>query len=118
MANLEVFENERVLEKLQTKIERLAWRLCTLEDLPNVREIRRAGFIAGIEISRRDGVSYEFRDQVGAQICLAARHYHLLTRPIRDVIVLMLPLCATIEEIDLAVDALEKAITEVCAKVV
>ena len=26
----------------------------------------------------------------------------------------MLPLCATFEEIDLAVDALEKAITQVC----
>ena len=33
---------------------------------------------------------------------------HLLTRPIRDVIVLMLPLCVTLEEIDLAVDAIEK----------
>jgi adenosylmethionine-8-amino-7-oxononanoate aminotransferase len=116
LANLAVFDGERVLEKLPTKIEHLARRLRRLEDLPNVREIRRAGFIAGIEVSRGDGVSYELRDEVGAQICLAARRFHLLTRPIGDVIVLMLPLCATIEEIDFAVDALEKAITEVCAQ--
>jgi adenosylmethionine-8-amino-7-oxononanoate aminotransferase len=117
LANLAVFENERVLEKLQIKIEHLARRLRTLEDLPNVREVRRAGFIAGVEVSRRDGISYDWGHQVGAQICLAARRYNLLARPIRDVIVLMLPLCVTFEEIDLAVDALEKAITEVCARI-
>ena len=85
-----------------------------LEDLPNVREIRRAGFIAGIEVAQRNGGSFDGRDQVGAQVCLAARRYGLLTRPIRDVIVLMLPLCVTCEEIDLAIDAIEKAVTEVC----
>ena len=55
LANLAVFEEERVLEKLQPKIEHLARRLHGLEDLPNVREIRRAGFIAGIEVARRNG---------------------------------------------------------------
>jgi adenosylmethionine-8-amino-7-oxononanoate aminotransferase len=114
LANLAVFEGERVLEKLQPKIEHLARRLQGLEDLPNVREIRRAGFIAGIEVARRNGDSFDGRDQIGAQICLAARRYGLLTRPIRDVIVLMLPLCVTPEEIDLAIQAIEKAVTEVC----
>ena len=115
LANLAVFEGERVLEKLQPKIEHLAWRLKQgLEDLPNVREIRRAGFVAGIEVAQRNGRSFDGRDQVGAQVCLAARRYGLLTRPIRDVIVLMLPLCVTCEEIDLAIDAIEKAVTEVC----
>jgi adenosylmethionine---8-amino-7-oxononanoate aminotransferase len=114
LANLAVFEEGRVLEKLQPKIGHLARRLQGLEDLPNVRETRRAGFIAGIEVARRDGGSFDVRDQVGAQVCLAARPYGLLTRPIRDVIVLMLPLCATCEEVDLAIDAIEKAITEIC----
>jgi adenosylmethionine---8-amino-7-oxononanoate aminotransferase len=114
LANLAIFEEEQVLEKLQPKIEHLARRLRALENLPNVREIRRAGFIAGIEVARRSGQPFEWRDLVGAQICLAARGYNLLTRPIRDVIVLMLPLCVTVGEIDLAVDAIEKAITEVC----
>jgi adenosylmethionine-8-amino-7-oxononanoate aminotransferase len=114
LANLAVFEEGRVLEKLQPKIGHLARRLQGLEDLPNVRETRRAGFIAGIEVARRVGGSFDVRDQVGAQVCLAARPYGLLTRPIRDVIVLMLPLCATCEEVDLAIDAIEKAITEIC----
>ena len=75
LANLAVFEEERVLEKLQPKIEHLARRLRELQELPNVREIRRAGFIAGIEVARRNGDPFDSRDQVGAQICLAARRY-------------------------------------------
>jgi adenosylmethionine---8-amino-7-oxononanoate aminotransferase len=114
IANLTIFEEDRVLENLQPKIEHLALRLSELKNLPNVREIRRAGFIAGIEVARPNGDSFESRDQIGAQICLAARPYGLLTRPIRDVVVLMLPLCAALEEIDLAVLILEKAITEAC----
>jgi adenosylmethionine-8-amino-7-oxononanoate aminotransferase len=114
LANLEVFEQEHVLEKLGPKIEHLHHRLRGLQPLANVREIRRAGFVAGIEVARRNGDSFDPREQVGAQICLAARRHGLLTRPIRDVIVLMLPLCATFEEIDLAVDAITRAITEVC----
>jgi adenosylmethionine-8-amino-7-oxononanoate aminotransferase len=117
VANLAVFVGERVLEKLQSKIEHLARRLQGLEDLPNVREIRRAGFIAGIQVARRNGDSFDWRDQVGAQICLVARGHNLLTRPIRDVIVLMLPLSATCAEIDMAIDAIEKAIIEVCHRI-
>jgi adenosylmethionine---8-amino-7-oxononanoate aminotransferase len=115
LANLAVFEEEQVLENLQPKIEHLALRLRRLQGQPNVREIRRAGFIAGIEVVRQDGAAFDPRDRRGAQICLAARRYGLLTRPIGDVIVLMLPLCVTLEEIDLAVDAIERAINEVCA---
>ena len=116
LANLAVFEDERVLENLQPKIVHLARRLHELQELPNVREIRRAGFIAGIEVARQNGVPFDFRAQVGAQICLAARRHGLLTRPISDVIILMLPLCATFEEINLAVDALERSIKEVCPR--
>jgi adenosylmethionine-8-amino-7-oxononanoate aminotransferase len=117
LANLAVFETERVLEKLQPKIEHLAHRLHVLEELPNVCQIRRAGFIAGIEVARRNGDSFDWRAEVGAQICVAARRHRLLTRPIRDVIILMLPLCVTCEEIDLAIEAIEKAIIEVCHRV-
>jgi adenosylmethionine-8-amino-7-oxononanoate aminotransferase len=115
LANLAVFEEEQVLEKLQLKIEHLARRLRGLQAVPNVREIRSAGFIAGIEIAAQNRVAFDPRDRIGAQICLAARRFGLLTRPIGDVIVLMLPLCVTLEEIDLAVDAVGRAINEVCA---
>ena len=114
LANLEIFEKEAVLEKLQPKIEHLAERLRGMEVLPNVREIRRCGFIAGIEVAQKNGEQFDGRDQVGSRICLAARRHGLLTRPIHDVIVLMLPLCVSRGEIDLAVDAIGKGIAEVC----
>ena len=114
LANLEIFESEAVLEKLQPKIEHLAHRLQGLGKLSNVREIRRAGFIAGIDVGRSDGTPFDPGEQTGARICLAARRCKLLTRPIGDVIVLMLPLCATLEEIDQAVDAVGNAIEVVC----
>ncbi|HYY29466.1 MAG TPA: adenosylmethionine--8-amino-7-oxononanoate transaminase [Chthoniobacterales bacterium] len=114
LANLDIFESERVLEKLQPKIAHLATRLHGLEQLPNVREVRRAGFIAGIEVGHSDGTPFVATDQIGARICLAARCYQLLTRPIRDVIVLMLPLCVNLEEIDQAVKAIEQATKTVC----
>ena len=50
-ASLEVFENERVLEALQPKIRYLSPALAGLKELPGVSEVRRCGFIAGIEIA-------------------------------------------------------------------
>jgi len=110
LANLRIFETEQTLELLQPKIEYLGRRLELARQLPNVREIRRCGFIAGIEIRRRDGSRFKWQDQTGAKICLLARTHGLLTRPIGDVVVLMLPLCVTLEEIDLAIGAIERAI--------
>jgi len=112
LANLLIFEKERTLESLQPKIEYLGRRLERISQAPNIREIRRCGFIAGIEIQRKDGSRFPWQDQTGAKICLRARSRGLLTRPIGDVVVLMLPLCVTLEEIDLAVAAIEWAILD------
>jgi len=110
LANSRIFETEQTLALLQPKIEYFGRRLEPIRRLPNVREIRRCGFIAGIEIQRRDGKRFSWQDQTGAKICLLARNHGLLTRPIGDVVVIMLPLCVTLEEIDLAMSAIERAI--------
>ena len=47
---------------------------------------------------------------MGAKVCLAARQYGLLTRPILDTIVLMPPLSVTTAEIDHMLRALRLAI--------
>jgi len=112
LANLRIFEEEQTLVSLRPKIEHLSRRLEKTRQVPNIREIRRCGFIAGIEIQRRDGLRFPWEDQTGAKVCLRARRYGLLTRPIGDVIVLMLPLCVSLAEIDLAITAIEQAIAE------
>src|SRR5205823_11242440 len=103
-ASLEIFEKERVLEALQPKIEHLASALAGFADLPGVVEVRQCGFIAGIEL-RQSG------DAVN--VCLEARGRGLLTRPIREVIVLMPPLCITIHQLTQAVEAIRASIIEV-----
>jgi adenosylmethionine-8-amino-7-oxononanoate aminotransferase len=112
LGNLRVFEEERTLELLQPKIEYLCRRLQQTRQLPGVREIRRCGFIAGIELQRRDGNLFQWQDQAGVKVCLLARRHGLLTRPIGNVVILMLPLCVSLEEIDMAVEAIERAMAD------
>ena len=103
-ASLEVFENEGVLEALQSKIRYLSSALASLKGLPGVKEVRQCGFIAGIET---------VRTEMAAAVCIEARRHGLLTRPIRNVVVLMPPLCITMAQLSKAVEALRASITEV-----
>ncbi|WP_341403037.1 adenosylmethionine--8-amino-7-oxononanoate transaminase [Luteolibacter soli] len=99
LASLDVFEDEKTLERLQPKIALVVELLEELKATSSkVRAVRQCGFVAGIEV-----------DDGGAQVCLAAREHGLLTRPIRDTIVLMPPLCITEDELRLAVRAIALA---------
>jgi adenosylmethionine-8-amino-7-oxononanoate aminotransferase len=114
LANLEVFEEERTLERLQPKIALMKALLQDLAEEPAVRAVRQCGFMAGIDVARSDGTPYPWQEQTGARICVAARRHGLLTRPIRDTLVLMPPLCFTEPELERAVGALRHAIRELC----
>jgi adenosylmethionine-8-amino-7-oxononanoate aminotransferase len=109
-ASLEIFDRDHVLDDLAAKIETLRTELASLRDLPSVAEVRQCGFIAGVEV--RAGP--ETAGKLGAAICLAARQRGLLTRPIRNVIVLMPPYCITHSQLGQAVRAIGAAIAEVC----
>ncbi|MFI0348544.1 MAG: adenosylmethionine--8-amino-7-oxononanoate transaminase [Chthoniobacterales bacterium] len=112
LASLEIFEQESVLEKLQKKIAHFTTCLHQLTSLPHVAEIRQCGFIAGIEVmlDPTKRIPFPWQEQTGAKICFTARKYGLLTRPVRDTLVLMPPLCISEEQISQAVEALGKAI--------
>lgn len=114
LASLEVFAEERTLEHLAPKIRRMGELLCDLASDPHVGAVRQCGFMAGIDVVRKDGSPYPWQDQTGARICLAARAHGLLTRPVRDTLVLMPPLCFTEEELERSVSALRAGIREVC----
>ena len=111
LASLDLFEQERTLDQLPAKIAHLARTLAALKSRhPLVHEIRQCGFIAGIELRRPDGEKFPPSERFGEAICLAARDHGLLTRPILDTIVLMPPLCTSIEQIDHAIAALDCAL--------
>jgi len=108
LGSLQVFREERVMERLPAKIQFFTSLLDSLRDLPAVMDIRQCGMIAGIEIG-----PYAPEQLMGVKTCLAARQQGLLTRPVVDTIVLMPPLAASEEELTHMVSALRLAIIEI-----
>jgi adenosylmethionine---8-amino-7-oxononanoate aminotransferase len=107
LANLDLFTQEKTLERLPEKIAHLAAGLARLQDnCPLVHEIRQCGLIAGIELRRPDGEKFPAHERLGEAICQLLKPHGLLTRPILDTLVLMPPLSSTLGEIDHALDAL------------
>lgn len=114
LANLAIFDEENVLERLQPRIVKMQELLDELRATRHVAEIRQCGFMAGIEVRESSYTPYPWQAQVGAHVCLAARAHGLLTRSIRDTLILIPPLCITEGQLFIAIDALRKAINEVC----
>jgi adenosylmethionine---8-amino-7-oxononanoate aminotransferase len=113
LASLDLFETENTLTHLPEKIARLASGLATLKSHHSmVHEVRQCGFIAGIELRRPDGEKFPPGERFGEAVCIAARDQGLLTRAILDTVVLMLPLCASLEEIDHAIHALDLTLSQ------
>jgi adenosylmethionine---8-amino-7-oxononanoate aminotransferase len=88
LATLRIFDQERTLERLQPKIELLGELLDEhVALLPAVREVRRRGFMVGIEL---EGFPVEAR--IGHRVTLEARARGAIIRPLGDTVVLMPPL--------------------------
>lgn len=112
LESLRVFHDERVLERLTPKIERLSQHLARLADHPHVGAVRQLGLIAGIELVRDKSRSepYPWEEQRGARVCRRAREQGVLLRPLGNVIVIMPPLAIKLEELDQIVTAVERGI--------
>jgi adenosylmethionine-8-amino-7-oxononanoate aminotransferase len=113
LASLDIFEQDRVLEKLPPKIELLGRLLDEkVGPLPHVGEIRQRGLMIGIELVRDRATAepYPYQAAIGAKVCRAARAHGVLLRPLGSVIVLMPPLSIAPDEIHLLVDAVAECI--------
>ncbi len=116
VANLQVFRDERVLERIQPLINRLGAGLAErFKAHPHVADIRQWGLMAGVELvdDRSRGLPYPYERLIGAHVARAARKAGVLMRPLGDVIVFMPPLSITEAEIDLLLDAALLGINEV-----
>jgi adenosylmethionine---8-amino-7-oxononanoate aminotransferase len=117
LANLEIFAEERVVERLQKRIRHLAERLDAFRSLRHVGDIRQVGIMVGIELVA-DTVTkrpFEPKEKIGHRVILEARRRGLIIRPLGSVIVLMPPLSISSEEIDRLCDitfASIQAVTE------
>ena len=87
LANLRLFEQERTLEVLEPKIDLLERLLEPVDAMPAVKEIRRCGFMTGIELA-----DSPVEARMGHQVTLEARSRGAIIRPLGDTVILMPPL--------------------------
>jgi adenosylmethionine-8-amino-7-oxononanoate aminotransferase len=115
LATLEIFDEERVLERVRERAAQLERRLAGLRALPFVGDIRQRGLMVGIELvrDRETRKPFDPADRVGHLVCMAIRSRGVILRPLGDVVVLMPPLSVTESEIDLLVSAVGESIREV-----
>ncbi len=113
IASLELFEEERVLERLQPKIELLGqWLEQRVAPLEHVGEVRRRGLMVGIELVE-DRASRRGHDpawRTGARVCAEARRHGVILRPLGDVVVLMPHLSFSAPELEALVEAAARSI--------
>jgi adenosylmethionine-8-amino-7-oxononanoate aminotransferase len=109
LANLDAFESERTIERLQPKIALLQELLDGVEAMPEVAEIRACGFMVGIDLGEHDPAL-----RLGHRVTVEARNRGAIIRPLGDVVILMPPLSISGEELrsllEITADSIESAV--------
>lgn len=115
LASLRVFDEEQTLDQMVPKVARLAERLAAVREQPYVGDVRQRGLIGAIELvaDKASKAPFSWADQVGARICMRARDFGLLVRPLGDVLVIMPPLSITLEQLDEMLDILFRCLSEI-----
>jgi adenosylmethionine---8-amino-7-oxononanoate aminotransferase len=109
LANLDAFESERTILRLQPKIRLLGELLAGVEEMPEVAEVRGRGFMVGIDLGEHDPPL-----RLGHRVTLEARRRGAIIRPLGDTIVLMPPLSISEEDlrrlVEIAVESIQAAV--------
>jgi len=90
-ASIDLIFSSNLPASLPGKAEQIARRLAPLASHPRVGDIRQCGLMVGIElVADRDGRRPFNPDlRIGRDVCLWARRYGVIIRPLGDVVVLM-----------------------------
>ena len=113
LANLDLFESERTIERLQPKISLLWGLLEAIEAMPEVAEVRGRGFMIGIDLGEHDP-----NRRLGHQVTLEARRRGAIVRPLGDTVVLMPPLAISEEELRELLGIVRESIEAACVPTV
>ncbi len=112
LATLDVFEEERTLERLQPKIELLGELLEQVTTMPEVAEVRRRGFMTGIQLT-----DHRVELRMGHRVAIEARRRGAIVRPLGDTVILMPPLAISVSELRRLVKITSEAIRAAVATV-
>ena len=115
LANLDIFEQENTLEKLQLRIQQLCQGLEHLRLLPLVSDIRQCGFVVGIELAshKEQRIPCPSRKKIGISVIKEARKRGVILRPLSDVLVLMPPLSISEQELAVLLNVVQASILAV-----
>jgi adenosylmethionine-8-amino-7-oxononanoate aminotransferase len=104
-ASLEVFKTEGTIESLPPKMALLQEGLASIGKLPGVAGARACGMIGAFDLPD-DSL-------LAARVCLGARERGLLTRHIRNTVVLMSPLVISMSQLKNALNILKQSVQTV-----
>lgn len=118
IANIEIFEQEKTLEKLQEKIAFLRKALHPFKRWKHVGEVRQVGFMAAIELvsEKASKIPYALEERIGRAVCLEAKSRGVLLRPLGNTIALIPPLSISREDLETLVSVVGTAIKKVTSR--
>jgi L-2,4-diaminobutyrate transaminase len=112
IANLEIYERERLFDRAATTGDYMQRRLRELASHPLVGEVRGVGMIAGIELvaSKAEKKAFPPALLVGAKVSRRALADGLITRALRDTLAFSPPLVLEKSDVDRIVEVVGKAL--------
>ncbi len=105
VANLEIWQEEPVLSRIETIEAAHRCNLARFAGDPRFANLRQAGTIAALDLVVPTG---GYLAEVGQQMRALFRERGLLIRPLGNVLYLMPPYCLTAQEVDRAYDAIDE----------
>jgi len=112
LASLEVFKEERTLEKTAKIIPAFQRGMERFRDLPIVGDVRGIGLVWALELvrNRKTKKGFGFKERIGLKVYQTGFKRNIILRPLGNVIYLFLPLCVSIMELE---DILDRAYSAV-----
>ena len=106
-ATLDIFENEKIIEKNRELSRYMSGKLKMFENLHNVTNIRQTGMVCALDIA-----GYRPEDRIGLKVYQYGLKHGVLLRPLGNVIYFMPPYIMSKEECDrmfqVAYEAIER----------